>query len=552
MSIYPYLDVYVILYSAYIQVSRKFREMNRKKIISSFSMKLYLFLFIIGLNTINVFSQAPNIQWQKAFGGTSNEYARSIIQTTDDGYIVSGYTYSNNGDVSGNHGDADYWLVKINSTGTIEWQKTFGGSGEDWARRIRKTTDGGFIVIGRTNSNNGDVTGFHGGSWDCWIIKLDSAGNIIWQKTLGGSSVDQGYDIQQTSDNGYIVTCGSNSNDGDITGNHGGSDFWVVKLNATGSIIWQKSLGGTGDDLGGSVQQTFDGGYIVGGNSNSTNGDVTGNHGNDDFWVVKLDSEGNISWQKSLGGSGFDGFQCIKQAIDGGYLVSGYTFSNNGDVTGNHGNYDVWVIKLNSLGNITWQKTLGGTNSDQAKYIQQTIDEGIIIVGNTKSNNGDVSNNQGDWDYWVVKLDGMGTLLWQKTLGGISFDEADYIEQTTEGGYIIAGRTNSNNGDVTGNHGNTDFWVVKLASDSLSNSEFEITNTILYPNPSSKFISLQYSTNPETSFYFKIIDLTGKIIKSSFSKFNDQINIESLTIGNYIIQIETENGKTETKKFIKN
>lgn len=552
MSIYPYLDLYVILYSAYIQVSRKFREMNRKKIISSFSMKLYLFLFIIGLNTINVFSQAPNIQWQKAFGGTSNEYARSIIQTTDDGYIVSGYTYSNNGDVSGNHGDADYWLVKINSTGTIEWQKTFGGSGEDWARRIRKTTDGGFIVIGRTNSNNGDVTGFHGGSWDCWIIKLDSAGNIIWQKTLGGSSVDQGYDIQQTSDNGYIVTCGSNSNDGDITGNHGGSDFWVVKLNATGSIIWQKSLGGTGDDLGGSVQQTFDGGYIVGGNSNSTNGDVTGNHGNDDFWVVKLDSEGNISWQKSLGGSGFDGFQCIKQAIDGGYLVSGYTFSNNGDVTGNHGNYDVWVIKLNSLGNITWQKTLGGTNSDQAKYIQQTIDEGIIIVGNTKSNNGDVSNNQGDWDYWVVKLDGMGTLLWQKTLGGISFDEADYIEQTTEGGYIIAGRTNSNNGDVTGNHGNTDFWVVKLASDSLSNSEFEITNTILYPNPSSKFISLQYSTNPETSFYFKIIDLTGKIIKSSFSKFNDQINIESLTIGNYIIQIETENGKTETKKFIKN
>ncbi|MCU4189035.1 T9SS type A sorting domain-containing protein [Flavobacterium sp. HXWNR29] len=526
--------------------------MNRKKIISSFSMKLYLFLFIIGLNTINVFSQAPNIQWQKAFGGTSNEYARSIIQTTDDGYIVSGYTYSNNGDVSGNHGDADYWLVKINSTGTIEWQKTFGGSGEDWARRIRKTTDGGFIVIGRTNSNNGDVTGFHGGSWDCWIIKLDSAGNIIWQKTLGGSSVDQGYDIQQTSDNGYIVTCGSNSNDGDITGNHGGSDFWVVKLNATGSIIWQKSLGGTGDDLGGSVQQTLDGGYIVGGNSNSTNGDVTGNHGNDDFWVVKLDSEGNISWQKSLGGSGFDGFQCIKQAIDGGYLVSGYTFSNNGDVTGNHGNYDVWVIKLNSLGNITWQKTLGGTNSDQAKYIQQTIDEGIIIVGNTKSNNGDVSNNQGDWDYWVVKLDGMGTLLWQKTLGGISFDEADYIEQTTEGGYIIAGRTNSNNGDVTGNHGNTDFWVVKLASDSLSNSEFEITNTILYPNPSSKFISLQYSTNPETSFYFKIIDLTGKIIKSSFSKFNDQINIESLTSGNYIIQIETENGKTETKKFIKN
>lgn len=515
-------------------------------------MKLYLFLYVTSLFTINVFSQAPSIQWQRAFGGSSNEYASGITQTTDGGYIVTGYTFSNNGDVIGNHGDADVWVIKLNPSGIIEWQKTLGGSGEDWARRIRKTNDGGYIIVGRTNSTNGDVSGFHGGNWDCWVIKLDSAGNITWQKALGGSSIDQGYDIQPTLDNGYIVTCGSNSNDGDVTGNHGGSDFWVVKLNASGSILWQKSLGGMGNDLGGSIQQTFDGGYIVAGTSNSINGDVTGNNGSDDFWVVRLDSLGNIIWQKSLGGSSIDASQCIKQTTDGGYIVCGYTFSNNGDVSGNHGNYDAWIVKFNSLGTIIWQKTLGGTNNDQVKYIQQTVDGGIILVGNSKSTDGDVSENQGDWDYWVVKLDEIGTIHWQKSLGGSSFDEADCIEQTTDGGYVIAGRTNSNNGNVNGNNGGTDFWIVKLTQDGLSISEFELSNTILYPNPSNKFICLQSNISSDAFFYYKIIDLTGKIVQNNFSKFNDKISIENLTSGNYIIEFVNEKGEIATKKIIKN
>lgn len=514
-------------------------------------MKINTVLGITILFCLNAFSQAPNLQWQKTLGGSSDEYSRSIIQNTDGKYLVAGYTYSYNGDVSGNHGDADGWVTKLSETGTIDWQKTYGGSGEDMIRRIRKTSDNGFIMTGRTNSINGDVTGFHGGTWDCWVVKIDEFGTIVWQKTLGGSSVDQGYDIQQTSDNGYILTCGNNSNDGDMTSNHGSLDFWVVKLNAQGDIIWQKSLGGTDDDLGSSIQETSDGGYIVAGNTNSNNGDVTGNHGLTDFWVVKLNALGDITWQKTLGGSSNDAFQCIRQTSDDGYILCGYTFSNNGDVTGNHGNFDVWIVKLNALGTITWQKTLGGSNADQAKYIQQTDEGGFIVVGNSKSTTGDVTQNQGDWDYWVVKLDELGNITWQKTLGGSSFDEADSIVKTADGGYILSGRTDSNNGDVTGNHGNTDFWVVKLAPQNLSISEFEITNTIIYPNPSSSFIKI-INPNIEESFNFKIVDITGKMVQNGFSKSNDPINIEKLVSGNYILHIETENGMKSIEKFIKN
>ena len=169
---------------------------------------------------------------------------------------------------------------------------------------------------------------------------------IEWQKSLGGTGSDGATTIQQTADGGYIVAGASISTDGDVTGNHGGNDYWVVKLNSTGTITWQKCLGGTGDDFASSIQQTIDGGYIVAGYSESTNGDVTGNHGGQDYWVIKLDSTGSITWQKSLGGTSQDYAYAIQQTADGGYIVAGYTTSTDGDVTGNHGDYDYWVVKL--------------------------------------------------------------------------------------------------------------------------------------------------------------------------------------------------------------
>ncbi|MBX2930966.1 MAG: gliding motility-associated C-terminal domain-containing protein [Chitinophagaceae bacterium] len=429
--------------------------------------KLFTYLLLLFLWTFTiektVFAQttAPAIEWAKCYGGSGFDYAYDIKQTIDGGYIVAGETFSNDGDVNSNHGSGDYWIVKLGALGNIEWQKCLGGSNYEVANSIQQTTDGGYIVAGETYSNDGDVTGNHGYN-DYWIVKLGALGNIEWQKCLGGSGYDYAYSIQQTTDGGYIVAGHSNSNNGDVSGNHGNPDYWIVKLDALGNIEWQKCLGGSASDYAYSIQQTTDGGYIVAGHSNSNNGDVSGNHGNTDCWIVKLNTLGNIEWQKCLGGSLGEIAYSIQQTINGGYIVAGQTTSNDSDVNGNNGSSDYWIVKLDDSGNIEWQKCLGGSDAEYATSIQQTTDGGYIITGRTDSNDGDANGNNGSGDYWIVKLDDSGSIEWQKCLGGPSIEDATAIQQTMDGGYIVAGRAGSNNGYVNGNHGSSDFWIVKL------------------------------------------------------------------------------------------
>jgi hypothetical protein len=204
---------------------------------------------------------------------------------------------------------------------------------------------------------DGDCTGSHDSIYgDFWILKLDRQGNIQWQKAFGGSDYEQANSIQQTSDGGYVAAGWNRSpNDGDVTGNHGDYDFWVVKMNANGNMQWQKSLGGSLSDIGYSIKQTPDNGYVIAGGTISNNGDVSGLHGKQDFWVVKINSNGNLVWQKSLGGSEYENAHSVDITKDGGYIVagsSGFVNVNNGDVTGNHGNYDFWVTKLSSSAGI--------------------------------------------------------------------------------------------------------------------------------------------------------------------------------------------------------
>lgn len=247
------------------------------------------------------------------------------------------------------------------------------------------------------------------GLWDFWIVKLNNIGDIEWQKSYGGSSTDEAYSIHQTTDGGYIVAGTSTSNNGDVTENHGYSDFWIIKLFDNGDMEWQKSYGGSEFDIARSIQQTTDGGYIVAGESSSTDGDATENQGLSDFWVIKLNSTGNMEWQKSYGGSGMDEAYSIQHTTDGGYLVAGRSHSNDGNVTGHHGERDVWIIKLDGTGNIEWQKSLGGSDDDGAYSVQQTTDGGYIIAGYSSSNDGDVTENNGQYDFWIVKLVGDGT-----------------------------------------------------------------------------------------------------------------------------------------------
>lgn len=426
-------------------------------------MKKILTFFVILFTSLTLFSQTFTTQWKVSLGGSDIDNANSILQTTDGGYIAAGFSDSNNGDVSGNHGNPDYWIVKLNNQGVIQWQKSLGGTSVEQAHSIIQTTDGGYVVAGYSYSNNGDVSGNHGG-YDSWVVKLNNLGVIQWQKSLGGTGSDLANSIVQTADGGYIVAGFSDSNNGDVSGNHGSSsDCWIVKLNDLGVIQWQKSIGGSNYDDAYSIVQTTDGGYIVAGVSSSNDGDVSGNHGTFDYWVVKLNSLGVIQWQKSLGGSSDDYAYSIVQTTDGGYVLAGVSISNNGDVSGNQGAFDYWVVKLNSFGVIQWQKSLGGTGSDFAYSIIQTTDGGYVVAGYSNSNNGNVSGNNGRNDYWIVKLNNLGVIQWQHCLGGSNDDIASSIIQTSDGSYVVAGMVISNDGDVSGNHGSSDFWITKFS-----------------------------------------------------------------------------------------
>lgn len=404
---------------------------------------------------------AFTLLWQKTLGGTGGDFGYSITSSADGGYVVAGNTLSNDGDVTGNHGNSDVWVVKLNSTGAIVWQKTMGGSSGDYAYSITSTSDGGYILAGTTRSNDGDVTGNHG-DVDIWVVKINGTGNIVWQKTYGGSGTDWGNKIISTSDGGYVVIGYTNSNDGDVSGNHGQNDGWVIKLNSTGGIMWQKLLGGSLTDLLNSVTTTSDGGYIVTGSTYSNDGDVSGNHGDRDGWVIKLNSTGNIVWKKLYGGTALDDLGSIIATSDGNYIIVGATQSNNGDVSGNHGFYDGWIIKIDGNGNIIWKKVMGGSGLDGFNSALINSQNELVVIGETQSNDGDVSGFKGGEDVWIVKLDANGNTLDKKVLGGSDNEAGLEFIASSDGYFVMIGETGSNNGDVSGNHGSRDYWVVKF------------------------------------------------------------------------------------------
>ena len=456
------------------------------------------------------------VDWQKSLGGSNFDYGSSINATSDGGYIITGYTSSNDGDVSGNHGGLDVWVVKLDSSGNIVWQKTLGGSENDYANTGQQTSDGGYILTGYTYSNNGDVSGNHGYE-DIWVVKLDSSGNIVWQKCLGGTNYDYGNAIQQTSDNGYIITGYTYSNHGDVSGNHGGADVWVVKLDSSGTILWQKCLGGTSSDIGYDINQTSDNGYIITGYTGSNNGDVSGNHGSLDIWVVKLDSSGTIVWQKTLGGFGDEYGYAIRQTSDEGYVVTGMMqWSTDADLLGHHGYADAYVAKLDSSGTVTWERALGGTSYDYGQSVRQTADGGYSVIGYTYSNDGDVSGNHGTYDIWVVKLNGAaGAIEWQKTLGGTSYDYGrSTIQEVSENRFILTSSSYSNNGDVSGNHGNVDAWVAKIAYSTLSAPVTSFTTNVTYGTAPLAVTFTDSSTNTPIAWNWSFGDGTYSTLQN--------------------------------------
>lgn len=524
-------------------------------------MKKLFTLFFISSFLI-IFSQtAPSIDWQNTIGGDSSEELKIIQQTTDGGYILGGTSDSNiSGDkIEDSNGIFDYWIVKLDENGTIIWQNTIGGNADDFLTSIQQTNDGGYIVGGHSISGiSGDKTeNSNGGSFDYWIVKLDENGNIEWQNTIGGNNNDGGGIIVQTADEGYIIGGASHSNiSGDKTENaiNGSYDYWVVKLNENGNIEWQNTIGGNGDDWQYPIQQTSDGGYIVGGTSNSNiSEDKTENsNGGLDYWVLKLDENGNIVWQNTIGGNNTDYLFSIDETTDGGFILGGYSDSDlSGDKTeATNGGIDYWIVKLDSNGTISWQNTIGGSMDDLLASIKQTTDNGYILSGASKSNiSGDkTENSYGGFDVWVIKIDELGSIIWQRTIGGSNSDGSSSISKTNNGGYIIGASSDSNiSGDKTEDSINNtyDYWVIKLEADMIGVNEDYIQNVSIYPNPVEDLLCIDF----EEEIHVEIVDMLGKTVMTSQNK---EISTYSLPTGIYLLQIYNNNyNLIETRKFIK-
>lgn len=402
------------------------------------------------------------IDWEKSYGGSDWDQGNAVRQTTDGGFVTAGYSKSGNGDVGGNHGGEDVWVIKTDADGNLQWSHYFGGTGSDQAEDIRQTTDGGYIVAGHTTSTNGDVAG-NNGNRDYWVIKLDAAGTLQWEQTYGGASIDAAYAIQQTADGGYIVAGNSSSGNGDVGGNNGQADYWIVKLDNDGDIQWQKNYGGSSTDAAHSVITTADGGYMVAGYSGSNNGNLTGNFGSWDFWVVKLNNNGNIQWQRNYGGSNSEQARDVQQTADGGYVVTGASHSSDGDVGENNGISDAWALKLDVSGNIEWSTVHGGFSYDEPESIRQTVDGGYILGGLTRTPEGNSGGTAID-QAWVLRLDPSGFFVWEDRLGGAGIEQIFSIIQTTDNGFVFTGVSDIPSGDVSTFNGILDVWIVKLAA----------------------------------------------------------------------------------------
>ncbi len=402
------------------------------------------------------------IDWSYNYGGSARDWGNDLEITNDGGYIMAGYTRSDDFDVSSNNGDWDFWIIKLNNEGQLQWEKNYGGSLNDEATSVQQATDGGYIVAGSTSSDNGDIS-FNNGDEDFWIIKLNASGNLEWEKTYGGTNVDRAESIKQTPDGGYIVAGFSASQNGDVDDNYGNFDYWVLKISSTGVIEWEKNYGGSGPDWAYEIELADDGGYVVAGSSISDDIDIIDNHGFYDYWILKIDATGAIEWQKNYGGAGEDRAYDIHKTNDGGYVVGGSTYSTNIDVTGNFGGSDYWVLKLDSDGELLWQNNYGGSGSEWAWSIDLTDDNGFVVCGRSNSSDGMVNDGKGNRDFWVVKINSSGGVEWTNSFGGTSIDVAYAVHQTDDDGYIIAGYSESDDVDVIDNYGDWDYWVVKIA-----------------------------------------------------------------------------------------
>ncbi len=492
------------------------------------------------------------IEWQECYGGSNWEQAHTNSSPSlDEGFIFTAQTQSNDGDVGCSFETGRAWLVKTNNFGIIDWENCWEGKR---ISKIMTTDNGGFVLFGTANYDNNGIT-------DCWVAITDSNGIVQQEGTFGGSQeeITGGYgikgNIETSNDGGYFLCSSTSSDDGDVSGFHGGGvegisyygDVWVVKLNTNLNIEWQRCLGGSSDEILKGAKKTQDGGLIVAAEVLSNDGDVSGNHGGMDAWLAKIDESGNLLWQRCLGGSADEEIVGFEILPEGGAILLARTTSNDGDVDFNHGSLDFWLVKIDEMGEVLWDKCLGGSEGDEAWDLKLTSDNSYLITGVTFSNDGSVSGNNGQADGWLAKISSDGNLLWQKCYGGSSLDGFESLILSSSGNLMAKGLTDSNDIDVTGNNGQGDHWVVKFQDDASNTLSYNENNAVIFPNPCTEMTMLSISIEDIGKSYCITNSLGRIIMQGQLNSKQTPVMLSHLAPGLYSLSIE--NGPTQ--KLIK-
>lgn len=522
----------------------------------------FFVLVLLILPLINVSAQAVSIDWDVTIGGTIDDYPYSIVKSDDGGYLIGGTSFSDKGEdkSQSSRGGFDFWVVKIDSLGVKLWDSTYGGESDDKLFSIIVTNDGGFLLGGYSSSDSfGEKSQNSKGFDDYWVVKIDKNGSKLWDVTLGGSNADFMLSMVQTKSGGFLVAGHSFSAvSGDKTSaSKGARDFWVVKLDKNGIKEWDASYGGSDDEILCSLIVTDDNGFLLGGTTNSPiSGDVSiASKGRRDFWIVKIDSVGNIKWDKRFGGESDETLNSVIQTSDNGFLLGGSSFSNkSGDVSNNSiGSDDFWIVKTDFNGVKQWDKRYGGTFGDVIFSLHQTEDEGYILGGKSESPHftGDKSTPlRGSVDYWILKIDNSGSKIWDIGFGGVlaNFFTAMCVNNNED--IIACGYSNSpKSGDKTqDSKSGSDFWIVKLKQVATSLYSNSIHDFKIYPNPTESFIYFKTDT-----FYPKsaiVYNSFGQIVIQKHFDINP-IDIKYLIPGNYIIEF-SDGVTSRFGQFIKN
>ena len=503
-----------------------------------------------------IHSQAPGISWERSFGGTSNDDGYSIINTSDGGYLIAGATSSSNGDAIETHGNEDAMLIKLNALGNIEWKKLYGGTGADWAYSVIQTNDGGYAFAGMSSSQDGDSNASTLYDSDMWIVKITSTGTIQWYQNFGGTSGDKANCIRQTADGGYIIAGETLSTNGDFADNHGNYDAVAIKLSTSGDLQWKHCYGGTAHDDSKTIIQTPDGGYVMGCSSNSIGGQVTAHVGtvcSQDFWVVKLDMSGNILWNKCHGAisvSGDSYAQCIQMTSDGGFVMLGYGNGNHGNQGHIAGYYDILLVKMNSTGSKLWEKTYGGSGYDQAYRVIEMPSGGYVIAGYSQSADGSASFNHGNYldaDFWLIRTDALGNIVWQKSYGGSDSDYGNDVCLAPDGGFVMLGKSYSHDNDIASHTTGPgfDYWLMKTGAENLGLPDVYAAPFTLYPNPANGtvYVSLQPADT------ILVSNAAGQVI-SVFHNAS-KIDVTTLPKGIYFVRTISDSVATSTQKLIR-